>query len=55
MSLWDAERQAFEHIEQYHLKDGKYVPLLEWSTPVEELAHMHVLGLCEHPFSTIYI
>lgn len=50
----DAERKAFEHIELYHLTDGKYTPLLFWSTPVEEVAHMHGLGVCEHSFEMIY-
>lgn len=50
----DAERKAFDHIQEYHLKNGQYDPLLMWSTPVEEVAHMHTLGLCDHPFETIY-
>lgn len=53
--LVSAEEQAYLHIQRYHLnEDGRYVPLLEWSSPVEEVAILHRLGFCDHPFTDIY-
>jgi hypothetical protein len=54
-NIWNAERLAYEHIQAYHLNaEGEYTPLLEWSTPVEEVAQMHTRNLCDHPFNMIY-
>lgn len=50
----DSERLAFEHIQSSHLTDDKYEPILMWSTPVEEVAHMRSLGICIHQLEDIY-
>lgn len=52
--MMDIERLAFDHIQRHHLTDGEYEPLLEWSTPVEEVAQMRSRGICTHLPKEIY-
>ncbi len=55
MDYWKAELEAWNHIQSYHLdSNGKYKPLLPWSSPVEEVGQMHQLKLCNHPYNRIY-
>jgi hypothetical protein len=49
------EELALKHIQAHHLDPhGQYHPLLGWSTPVEEVAHMRAHDLCTHPLDEIY-
>lgn len=49
-----AEAMAYKHIQTYHLINGRYKLLLDWSTPVEEVAAMQRTGICQHSVDSIY-